>query len=297
MKISNSGMALYALLTSVILNCLGLVAMRSFAANINVIASLFIGYSIASLPLLSPSLSARPILPHLKKDSLLITIWALSIFTVYYLFIGFPHLVTPSQVILGLTLAPLIATFLSGDLSFKAAISQHKLKIAPILLLVFLALSEAVGRPHQSLWTLFLIIILFSLSQTSTRKLSKIDSPFYAQSRMAVIVAIMLFLYLYSIPTVNFSAFTVGFGIFFGLILTLVFRFTIYGIRNTSPIQSALLLSLNVPFSLTAEAILLGRKITLIQISLAAIYAICTTIIQIRMRENTQVPLDTYSKS
>ena len=290
-------LALYALLVSVLLNCVGLVGMRMLALQMDTVAALMIGYGFAAVPLVSKFYAGRPLLPDLKKDRWLIPMWGLSLFAVYYLFIGLPKLVTPSQVVLGLTLAPLTATFLSRDLGLKQAFTHHKLKIAPIALLFFLGLSEASARSNHSIWTFFLIWFLFSISQTAARKLSQNKIAFYAQSRMAAIVAIALFGFWIGQGAAPISLTTCAFGLFFGLILTVVFRFTLYGIRNTSPIESALLLSLNVPFSLTAEAMLLGRKITEQQIALATIYVGSVILIQYRMPVNIPVNPDTNSKS
>jgi drug/metabolite transporter (DMT)-like permease len=296
MQNSKFRLALYALLTAVLLNCIGLVTMRMLAGQINAIFALFIGYSLAALPLFSSKLSGRPILPKTKRDCYLIPMWGIALSSIYFLFITYPTLVTPSQVILGLTLAPLSATFLSGDLSFKEAFTIHKLKIAPIFLLLLLGVNETNGRSNHSIWTFFLIWFLFSMSQTAARKLSKNEMHFYAQSRMAVVVATALIILTLIHQTSHVTMPTVYVGSCFGLLLTIVFRFTLYGIKNTTPIEAALLLSLNVPFSLTAEALMLGRKINWEQILIASIYVSSVAIIQFQMQANKPLPNGTDLK-
>ena len=183
-----------ALIGAVVLNCVGILMLRYFNHKTDEILALALGYFLGVIPLLIKASKGR-LKKVEKEDYKFILLWASSLTSVYVLFFSFPKLVTPAQVILGLTLAPTLATFITGEQTLKKMFFKSKLNLVAILILLVLPIVEAIDRHGSSLLTYVLVVTFFVLSQTSLRKLAHYHGDAHIQSRMSALVSVFLVVY------------------------------------------------------------------------------------------------------
>jgi hypothetical protein len=124
---------------------------------------------------------------------------------------------------------------------------------------------------------LFLLIFAFVISQTAARYVARRVSPEWSQPRLTLLNGFILSLFLFGMDrnTLNVSSFRVPVQIIgIGILIFLVQRLYVLGLKNSEPFISALIMSSIVPISLTTELIFEKRFISFAETSLVLCYVV-----------------------
>jgi hypothetical protein len=228
--------------------------------------------------------------------------WSLAYVLIYGIFLCFPAQ-APLWAILGAqACAPFLAVFLSGDYLREKAIRNWVLSIVPtpllFLIVCFMPRTSGLGVTWM---VLLLITALYVLSQSCARVVSwRAPSPMWAPPRLALLNAICLFGLWRAVShadgSVNANLMTLFVvGVLFAVPLLLIQFSYVYGLRNTSPPISALIISVSVPVSLVGDMLIHEKGASgglPVWLSLAFVVA-CGVVSRTRLRASSHDTSDT----
>lgn len=271
------------LIFSNLLAAISLTFAREFgAAPHSSLLLLIIGNLVCALQLTSRKLSGRPLIPN-RVSLLAIFGWSFCYSLNYGLFMLYPKLLSLSDIIIAQSLAPTLAVVISGD--WKKA--QHKYRdlafniigVTLLLLLSFIKRNSSEILEESLIIPFLMILSMFCFIGTNvaSRQISKMESPHWAQSRVALLnfamLSILGIMMVKGIVT-HVGAYDIEFGIIMGVGIFLTQASFLMGLSRTEPFLSALFLSTSVPISLAVEHFWRGRELSKAEIFISILYCL-----------------------
>jgi hypothetical protein len=277
-----------------------------FASNILVCAALFLlrhsadNAGTRTLYLLGANGLAALLgfLPFRKENTLRIdrpmmavAVWSACYCTEYGLFLVYPGVISLSQLIVCNSLAPFLAVYVSSDAQRSAlSVSYRLLSIAPVFFLLGISWLERRARQRSQVAYADLILLCVYLSvvisQSCARYVARYRSPSWSQPRLTVLNALFLAVVL-GVAHLQSRAgmhlpIAIGFCVFAGVVVLLIQRFYIFGLKNADPFISAMMLCTIVPLSLAIDIFFEHRIIGLPEVILGTGY-VFATIVSVKM--------------
>src|SRR6266702_7622783 len=268
-----------ALFTSNILVCTALILLRHSADN----------SSTRTFYLLAANCLAGLLgfIPFRKENifrfdgpTLAVIVWSACYCAEYGIFLVFPGIISLSQLIVCNCLAPFIAIFVSQDVQRTALSGGYKLlSIAPILFLIGISYLERTdgNRSDAFAWLILLLVFLsVVISQSCARYVARNRAPSWSQPRLtmlnAIFLALVLSVALHHSRSVLQHSMKISLCLFVGVMILLIQRLYVYGLKKADPFISAMTLCTIVPLSLGIEFIFEHRRVGLAEIALATGY-------------------------
>jgi len=210
-----------------------------------------------------------------KRNFLLTFFWSLGICTILYVFFIHPKILRISHVIIAQSIAPTFAIFLSGDYKLRSKKFHESIfHLLPVFTLIILGILEFNSITTYSIFILLLLIFLYTLVQSSMRKVLLLDDIFSSASRICILNFIILMCFNFFNFSLNqildFSI--IPFILPFAIVVLIIHLWSFIGIKNLGPIWSALLFSLAIPISILTETILNSASYDIKKISLGLLY-------------------------
>jgi hypothetical protein len=213
-------------------------------------------------------------------------VWSACYCAEYGIFLVFPGLISLSQLIVCNCIAPLIAVYVSQDMRRTTLRGGYKLlSIAPISFLIGISYLERTtgNRPDVFGWIiLFLVFLSVVISQSCARYVARNRDPSWSQPRLtmlnAIFLAIVLSVALHQSKVILQQSIKVGLCFVVGVMILMIQRLYVYGLKNADPFISAMTLCTIVPLSLGIESVFEHRKVDLAEIALATGYVLSNAI-------------------
>ena len=226
---------------------------------------------------------------RLKFDwpTVAVIVWSACYCVEYGLFLVYPGVLSLSQIVVCNCLAPVLAVYLSRDTQRTALHGGQKLlSISPVLFLFgisYLERKASSGSSHSYAGLLLLLVFLsVVISQSCARYVARNKSPSWSQPRLTILNAVFLSLIVgISFHTANdpsLHSINLIFCLFIGVLVLIIQRFYVFGLKKADPFISAMTLCTIVPLSLGTEFLFEQRTVGLTEIALAAGYVIATAL-------------------
>jgi hypothetical protein len=220
----------------------------------------------------------------------LLILWSACYCFVYSVFLVWPKLLPLSFLMIGTALAPMVAVVISGDwLRVKASPYHKLLGIAPLLLLLFLALQLGqIGITPQSMLLFLAILSAIVGSQSIARMLSRQSPPLWTSVHLSFVNGLVLLVVLFSFTAVSplLDAYVVRDAIVLGIGILSIQVLYLWGLGNSAAIPSGLCLALNVPIAIWLEALHDGHVPSLAVTLTTAVYFLAATWVSILPQNN-----------
>jgi drug/metabolite transporter (DMT)-like permease len=238
------------------------------------------GNLVCGAMLIFPSISGRPVLPTDSKSGLAILLWACCYCVNYILFVLYPSFLSLSDFIIAQSVAPTLAVLISGDWrSENDRLRKLLINCGAITALLFLAiLKRDVSRASHFVFLSFMTATACSLGTNfAARSLTGRAGPIWIQARVALLSGCFLSLFVcltYGAQGLENFGSSFLLGLLTGFAILLVQSSFLFGLKNSAPYLSALLLSSSVPISLFAEAVTGSGSFGAPELVLSAIYCL-----------------------
>ena len=192
-------------------------------------------------------------------------VWSFCYVASYFSLVQFPEYINLSLFIVGKSITPILAAFLSGDYKKRGI---HIIKdFFPSVVLIIIAVIESrntEGRFWGSFFAFVAIAVLSTFSQVAVRKLSlrelgwkgSVKVSFLNGLSLLILNLILNFSFINSPESnvINRSFF--GFVMFFSVMIVLVQGTMLQGFKTSKPHLSALVFSTTVPITIIGEKLL-----------------------------------------
>jgi hypothetical protein len=218
-------------------------------------------FGLAAL-LLLPKMRGGPLLKDAKTSAALLG-WSITYSIIYGAFVRWPDTIPIWTMVAAKACAPLVGIFISGDDSRDAGpLAGKVLCTAPIILLLTISFLEWSSSRHVGAAPLIAtsLALLFGLSQTCARIVARgAPNPTWGPPRLALLNGVLLLMFWVAVgpAKVHGAKFTLlGSAALLSIGILALQAAYLFGIANTPPFLSGLLLGAGVPISILGDHIL-----------------------------------------